>query len=174
MVCSTYKGAVAVVTGGASGIGFEIASALHERGAHVLLADLDVKALAAKAAELGARPGGGRVATAVVDCTDDKQLEGLLATTLAKFGVVNLVTPSARRSKQLELLARRMPRAHMPMRVRSAALSLTPEAGKPNHRTRVGPCDAPLRTPAARRSGTIRPAAVRSFSDPHRPNICHE
>lgn len=48
-----YDGHVAVVTGAASGIGLALAAALSQRGARVVLADLDGAAAEARAAALG-------------------------------------------------------------------------------------------------------------------------
>jgi NAD(P)-dependent dehydrogenase (short-subunit alcohol dehydrogenase family) len=52
-----FQGAGALVAGGASGLGEATARALHARGAHVLIADLDADRGTALAAELGARAG---------------------------------------------------------------------------------------------------------------------
>jgi NAD(P)-dependent dehydrogenase (short-subunit alcohol dehydrogenase family) len=50
-------GTGALVVGGASGLGEATARALHQRGAHVLVADVDAERGAALAAELGERAG---------------------------------------------------------------------------------------------------------------------
>ncbi len=47
---------VAIVTGGAAGIGRGIVSALREAGAHVVIADIDLEHAQATAAELARRP----------------------------------------------------------------------------------------------------------------------
>ena len=70
------QGAGALVVGGASGLGAAAARALHERGAHVVVADLDAERGAVLAAQLG---DGARFAAA--DVTQPEQLE--LAVTLA-------------------------------------------------------------------------------------------
>jgi NAD(P)-dependent dehydrogenase (short-subunit alcohol dehydrogenase family) len=49
-----YRGQVALVTGGASGIGLAIARALQSRGARVILADVNEAGLAVAAQQLGA------------------------------------------------------------------------------------------------------------------------
>ena len=53
-VLAELRGKVAVVTGGASGIGKGIAGALADEGMHVVIADVEQSALEAAAAELGA------------------------------------------------------------------------------------------------------------------------
>jgi 3-hydroxyacyl-CoA dehydrogenase/3-hydroxy-2-methylbutyryl-CoA dehydrogenase len=69
-------GSGALVVGGASGLGEAAARALHERGAHVVVADLDAERGAALAAQLGER-----AAFAAADVTRPEQLE--LAVALA-------------------------------------------------------------------------------------------
>jgi 3-hydroxyacyl-CoA dehydrogenase/3-hydroxy-2-methylbutyryl-CoA dehydrogenase len=68
------EGAGALVVGGASGLGEAAARALHERGAHVVVADLDAARGAALAAELGER--ASFVGT---DVTQAEQVEAAVA-----------------------------------------------------------------------------------------------
>ncbi|WP_226830382.1 SDR family oxidoreductase [Brevibacterium aurantiacum] len=70
------KGRNAVVTGAAGGIGAAIAAALHERGARVLLADLD-EAVADTAVKLGQAHWTGDVSSAdgVADLVDTAERE---------------------------------------------------------------------------------------------------
>jgi NAD(P)-dependent dehydrogenase (short-subunit alcohol dehydrogenase family) len=70
------EGAGALVVGGASGLGEAAARALHERGAHVVVADLDAERGAALAAQLGER-----AQFAAADVTQPEHLE--LAVALA-------------------------------------------------------------------------------------------
>jgi NAD(P)-dependent dehydrogenase (short-subunit alcohol dehydrogenase family) len=81
-------GKVAVVTGGASGIGKGIATRLVEAGAHVVLADVEEHALQASASELGAV--GIRT-----DVSDLSSVQALADATLARFGKVHVVCNNA-------------------------------------------------------------------------------
>jgi NAD(P)-dependent dehydrogenase (short-subunit alcohol dehydrogenase family) len=72
------EGTGALVVGGASGLGEATARALHERGAHVLVADLDAERGAALAAELGER-----AAFAAADVTRAEELEAAVAAAAA-------------------------------------------------------------------------------------------
>jgi len=68
------EGSGALVVGGASGLGEATARALHARGAHVLVADLDAERGAALAAQLGER-----AQFAAADVTQPEQLEEAVA-----------------------------------------------------------------------------------------------
>jgi NAD(P)-dependent dehydrogenase (short-subunit alcohol dehydrogenase family) len=64
----TFAGAVAIVTGGASGIGRALGEALARRGATVVLADVQIELAEEVAA--GIRAGGGRATAEALDVTD--------------------------------------------------------------------------------------------------------
>jgi len=85
---TSIQGRVAVVTGGASGIGRGIAEALIEEGATVVIADVQQDALDATAAEIGAT--GIRV-----DVTDPASVQALADATLERFGSVGIVVNNA-------------------------------------------------------------------------------
>jgi NAD(P)-dependent dehydrogenase (short-subunit alcohol dehydrogenase family) len=85
---STLNGKVAVVTGGASGIGKGIAWKLREEGAHVVIADIEPGPLEATAAELGALG-------VVTDVTKLESVEALAAATIAEFGKVDIIVNNA-------------------------------------------------------------------------------
>jgi NAD(P)-dependent dehydrogenase (short-subunit alcohol dehydrogenase family) len=64
----SVEGRIAIVTGGANGLGFAFARALADNGARVTLFDKDEPAIAEAVAALAAR--GGKAAGRVVDLTD--------------------------------------------------------------------------------------------------------
>lgn len=76
---------VAVITGGASGIGREIARRYVAEGARVCLGDVNEALLAEAADELG-----DACATAVTDVTDEAAVERLVATAVDAFGRLDL------------------------------------------------------------------------------------
>jgi NAD(P)-dependent dehydrogenase (short-subunit alcohol dehydrogenase family) len=83
-----YDGRAAVITGGASGIGLATARRLASEGAHVVIADLDEKAGAAAAEEVGGL-------FVPVDVTDREQVEALFATTVDHYGSLDLAFNNA-------------------------------------------------------------------------------
>jgi NADP-dependent 3-hydroxy acid dehydrogenase YdfG len=83
---------VAVVTGGASGVGKALAKALVGEGMKVVLADVEEPALEATAAELGAL---GEVASRVTDVRRFEALEALADHTYSTFGACHLLCNNA-------------------------------------------------------------------------------
>lgn len=83
---------VAIVTGGARGIGHAIATRLLKSGAKVALWDLDAKALEEAKAELSAL---GSVHTAQVDVTKLESVEAATASTAAAFGKIDILVNNA-------------------------------------------------------------------------------
>lgn len=87
------KGQVAVVTGGASGIGFGLAEALASRGVRIILSDVREASLADAARRLVAR--GAEVLSAITDVADPESVEALAEQTVSAFGRVDLVCNNA-------------------------------------------------------------------------------
>lgn len=77
-------GKVAVVTGGASGIGRAGAEALAAAGASVVVADLDAEL--GEAAVAGIRAAGGTAEFVAVDVTDDALVRGMVDAAVRAYG----------------------------------------------------------------------------------------
>ena len=80
----TYEGAVAIITGGASGIGSALGEELARRGAAVVLADLQADLAAEVAA--GIRAKGCKAQATRLDVTDFTALDRLVKETVAAGG----------------------------------------------------------------------------------------
>lgn len=76
---------LALVTGGASGIGAGIASALAQAGASVVIADINEEAAQAQAEAITA--AGGRASAVSVNLGDEASIQSACATVLADYGV---------------------------------------------------------------------------------------
>jgi len=79
-----YQDSVAVITGGASGIGRALAVELARRGAEVILADLQLGVAEEAAAEI--RASGGRALAAEVDVRDSGAMAELINDTVENSG----------------------------------------------------------------------------------------
>jgi len=89
---------VAVVTGGASGIGRSLAKAFLAEGMKVVLADVEAPALEAtvkELASLGQGGGEGAVTTLVTDVRRPESLEALADHTYSTFGACHLLCNNA-------------------------------------------------------------------------------
>ncbi len=82
----SMRGHVAIVTGAAQGVGKGVAAALLERGAEVLLVDIQEEALEAAAAELQTI---GRVEQLVADLRDPDSARRIAAAAVEAFGTVH-------------------------------------------------------------------------------------
>lgn len=82
---------VVFITGGARGIGAEVARRLRNKGARLVLTDLDRAELAVLAAELGE----DRVLTAVADVRDLPAMQAAAAKAVERFGGIDVVVANA-------------------------------------------------------------------------------
>jgi len=85
-----FEGKVAIVTGGAKGLGFAIASELVGQGARVLIADVDADAGAASAEALGSA-----CRFALADVADAAQVQTLIDTAVETFGGLQVMVNNA-------------------------------------------------------------------------------
>jgi NAD(P)-dependent dehydrogenase (short-subunit alcohol dehydrogenase family) len=90
---SDWVGKVAVVTGGASGIGKALATRFAAEGMKIVLADIEEAPLAATLAELEAT-GAGVIAVRT-DVQDGAAVEALAARAVEQFGAVHVVCNNA-------------------------------------------------------------------------------
>jgi NAD(P)-dependent dehydrogenase (short-subunit alcohol dehydrogenase family) len=88
-----FRGRVAVITGGAGGIGSALSEALSARGARLVLADLDEAALAARARTLGDR--GAEVLCVPTDVRRRESVSALADAAWRRFGAVHLLCNNA-------------------------------------------------------------------------------
>jgi len=87
------EGRIAIVTGGARGIGKGIVQAFVDEGARVLIADLNGEGAASTAAALSA--GSGRVKSLRVDVADPQGGESMVAHCVSELGRVDILVNNA-------------------------------------------------------------------------------
>ncbi|HWT50364.1 MAG TPA: SDR family oxidoreductase [Mycobacterium sp.] len=88
---TSLQGKVVFITGGARGIGAEVARRLRNKGAKLVLTDLEKDALAALAAELGE----DRVLGVVADVRDLPAMQAAAAEGVERFGGIDVVVANA-------------------------------------------------------------------------------
>ena len=84
---------VAIVTGGAMGIGFGIAYRLAEAGASVVIADMNQAAADGAAAKLAAK--GWKASAVATDVSDAAQVQGMIDAAVKTFGGVDILVNNA-------------------------------------------------------------------------------
>ncbi len=88
-----FKERVAVITGGAGGIGAALGNAFAARGAKLVLADLDEKGLGGVVRDL--EKSGAQVLGVPTDVSKPESVEALAEATLHRFGAVHVVCNNA-------------------------------------------------------------------------------
>ena len=91
----SFAGKVAVVTGGASGIGRALARRFAAEGMNVVVADVEADALDETAKELAAEHGEDRVLARVTDVRDPDDVDGLADAAFDRFGAAHVVCNNA-------------------------------------------------------------------------------
>jgi rhamnulose-1-phosphate aldolase/alcohol dehydrogenase len=89
------SGRVAVITGGASGIGRATARLIADRGGHVVVADLNADGAAEVAVEIVERHGVRRALAVGVDVTDERAIEEMVRQTVLAYGGLDILVASA-------------------------------------------------------------------------------
>jgi NAD(P)-dependent dehydrogenase (short-subunit alcohol dehydrogenase family) len=84
-----FQDRVAIITGGAGGIGQAVARLMVREGARVVLADIDRPALEGAAARI--REAGGEVIAQSTDVTDEGSVAALVRETEAAFGRIDIL-----------------------------------------------------------------------------------
>ncbi|MDG4666518.1 SDR family oxidoreductase [Mycobacterium sp. 236(2023)] len=87
----SVAGKTVFITGGARGVGAEVARQLHSKGANLVLTDLDEPPLA----ELREHLGGNRVHTLIADVRDLSAMEDAAASAVDRFGGIDVVMANA-------------------------------------------------------------------------------
>ena len=87
----SVNGKVALITGGATGVGAEVARRLHDKGARVVLTDVDEGLLK----EVAARIGEDRVLTVVADVRDLSAMQNAVDKGIERFGGIDIVMANA-------------------------------------------------------------------------------
>jgi rhamnulose-1-phosphate aldolase/alcohol dehydrogenase len=88
-------GRVALITGGASGIGRATARMLAARGAHVVVADRNVEGVEEVAEELTATHGSRRALAVFVDVTSEDAVVEMTRRTVLEYGGIDILVASA-------------------------------------------------------------------------------
>lgn len=88
-------GRIAVITGGASGIGRATAHMLASRGAHVVVADLNLAGAAELAAQIDSEFGPRRALAVQTDVTSEDAVAELIHRTVLEYGGLDILVASA-------------------------------------------------------------------------------
>lgn len=89
----TFEGKVAVVTGGASGLGLAMAQRFADAGMNVVIGDIEAEPLAMAEAAITAK--GVKVLAQRIDVAKAEDVEALAASAYRRFGAVNVLCNNA-------------------------------------------------------------------------------
>jgi sorbitol-6-phosphate 2-dehydrogenase len=90
----TLQNKIALVTGGAQGLGAALCERLAREGAHVVVADLNLEGAEETAAAIAAQTGQ-RTLAIKVDVTDEAQVAAMVDRTVAEFGQLDILVSNA-------------------------------------------------------------------------------
>jgi 3-oxoacyl-[acyl-carrier protein] reductase len=90
----SLKDRVAIVTGGAQGIGYAIVETLAQRGANILIADVSIDKAEATAKEISDKTGRKVVAKSV-NVTENASVKAMVDATVEQFGKVDILVNNA-------------------------------------------------------------------------------
>ena len=88
------EGKIAIVTGGACGIGKAVCEGLAEVGVSIVVADIDMESASKTAAYLKKKFGTNHIATAA-DVTDKANIDAMVRAALDAFGKINILVNNA-------------------------------------------------------------------------------
>jgi len=91
----SLSGKVALITGGAGGIGRAVAERFLREGACVMLADIDADALSGAESEFQSGFGKDNVSTVLIDVTSEEQVIAAYEATSQTFGGIDLLVSNA-------------------------------------------------------------------------------
>ena len=90
----TLQDQIALVTGGAQGLGAAICRRLADEGAHLVVADLNLDGAKATADEIAAQTGRRAIAVGV-DVTDEGQVEAMVQRAVDEYGRLDILVSNA-------------------------------------------------------------------------------
>ncbi|HEX9787674.1 MAG TPA: SDR family NAD(P)-dependent oxidoreductase [Candidatus Binatia bacterium] len=88
-------GQVAIIVGGARGIGAAIAQTFSQEGASLVLVDLEKMKRELDAVAQAISQKGGKAVSLIADCTYDKQVNAMVDETVRRFGKIDVFVNSA-------------------------------------------------------------------------------
>ena len=88
-------GQIALIIGGARGIGATIADNFSKEGASLVLVDLEKMKTELDAVARGINQNGGKAVVITADCSDDRQVNNVVDETVRRFGKIDVLINSA-------------------------------------------------------------------------------